>query len=225
MDQQARSFCALLAATFVVGWPLTTSAHDTLANIGVEQKLGAAPDQFDLVPAPDGAPIRWTVIQDASATHGLAIEQSGPSTAASPSLAIYKDASLKNADISLRLKAIRGSEGRGGGIAVRLTAPDTYYLVQLDARRDRVLFSCVTNGVSEEIVGVDADIASNTWHTLAVQARDDEFVVSLDDVWIFTGFDKTLPQAGRIALWTSTDSVIRFDSIAITPLLSLEQQW
>lgn len=60
----------------------------------------------------------------------------------------------------------------------------------------------MTNGVPNEIVGVDADIASHAWHTLAVQAKDEEFVVSLDGVWVFTEFAKTLSQAGRVALWT-----------------------
>jgi hypothetical protein len=36
---------------------------------------------------------------------------------------------------------------------------------------------------------VDADIASHTWHTLAVRAKDDEFVISLDGTWMFTVFD------------------------------------
>jgi len=150
---------------------------------------------------------------------GLAIEQSGvEATEDRFPLAISKTAPLKNAAISLRLKATGGTSDRDGGIAVRLKTPDDYYLVQLDALRDRVLFSLVTNGVLEEIVGVDADISSHTWHSLAVRAKDDQFVVSLDGVWVFTGFDKTLSQAGRIALWTKGDSVTRFDQIEIAPL-------
>jgi hypothetical protein len=88
----------------------------------------------------------------------------------------------------------------------------------LDALRVRVLFSLVNDGVSNELVAVDADIASQTWHTLTVRAVGDEFVVSLDGNWVFTGFDKTLSQAGRIALWTKGDSVTRFDQIEIAPL-------
>jgi hypothetical protein len=53
---------------------------------------------------------------------------------------------------------------------------------------------------------------------LTVRARDNEFVVSLDGVWVFTAFDKTLSQSGRIALWTKGDSVTRFDQIEIAPL-------
>jgi L-fucose mutarotase/ribose pyranase (RbsD/FucU family) len=108
---------------------------------------------------------------------------------------------------------------------VRLSSPQDYCLVQLDALRDRVLFSLVSHGASEEIVAVDADIASHSWHTLTVRAKDNEFTVSLDGIWMFTGFDKTLSQAGRIALWTKGDSVTRFDSLAITPLLAGEERY
>ena len=119
-----------------------------------------------------------------------------------------------NAEISVRIKAT-GGEHR---LALRLTTPETYYLVELDALRDRVSFSVVNDGMRNEIVAVDADIASHTWHTLTVREVDDEFVVSLDRNWVFTGFDKTLSQARRIALWTKGDSVTRFDQIEIEPL-------
>jgi hypothetical protein len=101
---------------------------------------------------------------------------------------------------------------------VRLSSPQDYYLVQVDALRDRVLFSRVSDGTSEEVVAVDADIASHSWHTLTVRAVDNEFTVSLDGIWVFTAFDRTLSQAGRIALWTKGDSVTRFDQIEIAPL-------
>jgi hypothetical protein len=167
----------------------------------------------------DGKQALWTVVRDATAKAGRAIEQAGVQTTEDRfPLAIYKTASLKNAEISLRLKAAGGTSDQGGGVAVRLKTPDTYYLVQLDALRDRVLFSLVSNGTSAEIVGVDADIASDSWHTLTVRAEDDEFFVSLDGIWMFTAFDKTLSQAGRIALWAEGDSVTRFDQIEIAPL-------
>jgi hypothetical protein len=140
-------------------------------------------------------------------------------------LAIYKAASPKDVEVSLRLKVTAGKQGQGGGVAMRLMSPDNYYLVQLDALRDRVVFSRVTDGVFEEVAGVDADITSRTWHRLEVRARDHEFLVSLNGAWIFTVFDKTLPHPGRVALWTKGDSVTRFDSITITPLTVSEQRY
>jgi hypothetical protein len=206
---------------------LGARALDAATNIDIgTNEIGASPAEFALPPLGNGKQGLWTVVRDATAKAGLAIEQAGVQTTEDRfSLAIWKTASLKNAEISVRLNAVGGKSDQGGGVAVRLRTPESYYLVQLDALRDRVLFSLLNNGASEEIAGVDADIASHTWHTLAVRAKDDEFVVSLDGIWMFTAFDKTLSQAGRIALWTEGDSLTRFDSIAITPLPASEERY
>jgi hypothetical protein len=196
------------------------NAQNAATNTDIGQnEVGTPLTAFDLPPRVEGKQGQWTMVHDATAATGLAIEQPGVgSTEDRFRLAIYKPASLKNVEVSVRLKAAGGTSDRDGGVAVRLRTRDNYYLVQLDALRDRVLLSLVADGVSEEIAGVDADIASHTWHTLAVRAVDAEFVVSLDGIWMFTGFDKTLPRDGRIALWTKGDSVMRFDRITITPL-------
>jgi hypothetical protein len=217
---RTHAFAAFLAAASIPCAGSTASAKDATTQIDIgKNEIGAPPAAFDLPRWSDDKQGRWVVIRDATAVAGLAIEQSGVDGMEDRfPLAIAKTAPLKNVEISLRLKATGGTSDRDGGIAVRLKTPDDYYLVQLDALKDRVLFSLVTNGVPLEIVGVDADISSHTWHSVAIRAKDDEFIVLLDGVWVFTGFDKTLSQAGRIALWTKGDSVTRFDQIEIAPL-------
>jgi hypothetical protein len=212
--RSAHAFRALLAVACFTCVGLGASARDAATGIDLgKNEIGAAPAKFDLSQG------QWTVVHDATAETGTAIERSGEQTTEDRfPLAIYKTASLKNVKISLRLKAAGGKSDQGGGVAMRLSSPQNYYLVELDALRDRVVFSLVNNGASEEIVGVDADIASHTWHTLTVRAVDNEFTVSLDGDWVFTGFDKTLSQAGRIALWSKGNSVTRFDQMEIAPL-------
>jgi hypothetical protein len=224
---RARISCVFLAVACVMCPEWAASALDAATNIDIgTNELGASPAEFELPPLGDGKQGLWTVVRDATAAAGVAIEQAGAQTGEDRfPLAIYKPASLKDAEISLRIYAAGGKSDQGGGVALRLKTPENYYLVQLDALRDRVLFSLVSNGASEEIVGVDADIASHTWHTLTVQAKDNEFVVLLDGIWMFTAFDGTLSQAGRIALWTKGDGVTRFDSIAITPLPATEERY
>lgn len=220
MRRRARFLGVLLAIACVTCPVLGAGAPGTATEIEIGKgEMGAPPAEFELSPPSEAKHASWTVVRDATAKTGVAIEQAGvKSTEDQFPLAIYNPASLKNAEISLRLNAAGGKSNQGGGVAVRLSSPQDYYLVQPDAKRDRVLLSLVHTGVSDEIVGVDADIASHAWHTLTVRAKDDEFVVSLDGVWVFTAFDRTLPRAGRVALWTRGDSVTRFDQIEIAPL-------
>jgi hypothetical protein len=222
---RARIFGVFAVVACVTGARSGACANQPATYIDIGKNgIGAPPAEFDLPRRAEDRQGKWTIVHDGTATAGLAIEQSGVETTEGRfPLAISKTAPQKNVEVSLRLKATGGTSDRDGGIALRLRAPNNYYLVQLDALRDRVLFSLVTDGVPEEIVGVDADIASHTWHTLAVRASDDQFIVSLDGTWVFTGFDRTLSEPGRIALWTKGDSVTRFDSIAITPLPAAEE--
>jgi hypothetical protein len=227
MRSQTHVFRVLLAAAYFTCTGLGASAQNAATSIDIgANEIGAPPTGFELPPSGDGKQGLWTVVRDATAKAGLAIEQAGVQTTKDRfPLAIYKPAPPKNAEISVRLNAAGGKSDQGGGVALRLSSPQDYYLVQLDALRDRVLFSRVSDGASEEIVGVDADIASHSWHTLTVRAKDNEFVVSLDGIWMFTAFDTTLSQAGRIALWTEGDSRTRFDSISITPLPASEERY
>jgi hypothetical protein len=225
MKRRTPLLAAILAAA-LAAFPLpAAAARDARGNVDIGQNARALTDYFDFVPAAEGEQLPWALVEDATAAGGVALEQRGTPTTANHSLAVYKPASVEDAEISVRIKTTGAEEDQSGGIAMRLRVPDSYYLVEMDARRDRVVFLRVANGDAEEIVAVDADIATNAWHTLTVLAVDDEFVVSLDGVWAFTAFDKALSRAGRVALWTTTDSVTRFDSITITPPSPPAQQW
>jgi hypothetical protein len=222
---RVRLVAALLAAALVAFLPPAAAAQDARGNVDIGQNADSLTDYFDFLPAAEGEQLSWALVEDGTAAGGVALEQRGTPTAANHSLAVYKSASVKDAEISLRIKATGGEGDQGGGVALRLTAPDSYYLVEMDARRDRVVFLRVANGDAEEIVAVDADVATNAWHTLTVRAAADEFVVSLAGIWAFTAFDKALSRAGRVALWTATDSVTRFDSITIAPPSPSGQRW
>jgi hypothetical protein len=157
----------------------------------------------------------WAAIADKT---GKAIEHTRTaSNEKTDNLAICETTALKNSNISLRFKVLQGAHG-SGGVAFRMATPDVYYLAKIDVLRDRALLLLVKKGTEEEIVGVDVDVAFNAWHTLVVRAQDDRFTVYLDGIWIFTGYDKTLEHAGRIALWAEPSSTTLFDRIKMGPI-------
>jgi hypothetical protein len=208
----ARALRSLLAVACVLYVGLPVDALSSAINIAGDA-AGVTPSDFDLHTG------KWIVVSDVTAHAGRAIEQSGKQTTEFGfPLAIYQPDSPKNTEISLRIKAIGGKSDQDGGVALRLKGPGDYYLVELDTMRDTVRLSRVSHGTADEIISVDANLSSDNWHTLTVRAVNDKFTVSLDGAWIFTGVDASLPDAGRIALWTKGDSIVRFADIAVAPL-------
>lgn len=201
----------------LVGFPCLASPEFIATSLRTAATAAAA-SEFDL----QGP---WTMIRDPSAKDGLALQYSGaPAGKDQLPLAVYKQAFSKNAEVSFRLRSEAGRSSQAAGVVVRMSSPQDYYLVQVDALREEILLARIKDGISEEIASVDADVTSHGWHTLSLRAVDNEFTVSFDGSWAFTGFDRTLAQPGSVALWTKGDSVTRFDDIKITPLPIYEER-
>lgn len=159
----------------------------------------------------------WAVVADKTASSGIAVKHTQmASTEEAELLAICQSAALKNSDISMRFKVLHGARG-GGGVAFRMATPEVYYLVKIDVLQDMATLVLVKNGTEEEIVAVDADVAVDAWQTLTVRAQDERFTVFLNGIWIFTGYDKTLADPGRMALWADPGGTTLFDRITMGP--------
>jgi len=181
--------------------------------------VGSLPSDFDSWHTGQGGPAQWIVVADQSAEDGLAIEQTSTDrTDYRFPLAIYKPVSARNVEVVLRFKPVAGTIDRAGGIAVRLTDPDNYYVVRANALEDNVRFYRVVKGRREQLAGADLKVTANEWHTLGLRAEGDRFTISYDGKTLYSASDATFADAGKIALWTKADSVTRFDRISITPL-------
>lgn len=181
--------------------------------------VGGTPSDFDVRRTGGGGPAKWWVERDASAQDGLVLEQvSQDKTDYRFPLAIYKPFSGANVDVQVRFKAVSGAVDRAGGIAVRLSGPDDYYVVRANALEDNVRFYRVVRGRREQLESASLKVSANEWHTLALKAEGDRFTISFDGKQLYTVTDKTFSNAGQVALWTKSDSVTRFDRLEIKPL-------
>ena len=180
---------------------------------------GLAPDDFTFWRTGDGDVGDWRVLEDPSASDRLVIAQmsTDPTDYRFP-LAVYRPISAKNVDVVLRLKPVGGTVDQAGGIIVRLTTPDDYYVVRANALEDNVRFYRMVKGQRQQLDGSNIKIASNEWHTLGLRAENDRFTISFDGSELFSTMDSTFVGSGKVGLWTKADSVTYFDGIAITPL-------
>jgi hypothetical protein len=177
---------------------------------------GLPPSDFDSWGTGAAGPGKWAVVLDEGAQGGRAIEQfSSEPIDERLALAIYKPFSGDNVYVQIRFKPVAGQVDRAGGIAVRLTTPDDYYVVRANALGDNVSFYRVVKGMREQLAGADTKIKSNEWHTLSLSADGAWFTIAFDGKQLFTATDTTFMNPGKLALWTKADSVIRFDWLDI----------
>lgn len=175
--------------------------------------VGAAPTDFEFARTGQGGSGRWAVVADA------AVEQTSTDTTDYRfPLAIYQPVSAGNVDVTVRFKPVAGKVDQAGGIAVRLSDADNYYVVRANALEDNVRFYRVVKGRREQLEGVNTKVTPNEWHQLGLRAEGERFTVTFDGKPLFTAADRTFTGAGKIALWTKSDSVTRFDRIEIKTL-------
>ena len=199
----------------------TTSFTQTgVIMIAVDKMtIGASPTEFEFARTGQGGPSQWSVAADPTASGGRVIEQvSTDTTDYRFPLAIYKPLSASNLDVTVRFKAVAGKVDRAGGIAVRLSDPDNYYVVRANALEDNVRFYRMVKGRREQLEGANLKVSANEWHQLGLRADGERFSITFDGKPLFTTTDRTFAGSGNIALWTKADSVTRFDQIEIRPL-------
>ena len=214
----------ILAATALAS-AMACAASAGLAETGAimiaidKMTPGAAPTEFEFARTGKGAPAQWTVTSDTSAATGLAIEQtSADRTDYRFPLAIYQPLLASNVDVTVRFRAVAGKVDQAGGIAVRLSDPDNYYVVRANALEDNVRFYHVVKDQRSQIEGANTKVTANEWHQLGLRAQGPRFTITFDGKELFTATDRTIASAGKVALWTKADSVTRFDGIEIRVL-------
>jgi hypothetical protein len=180
---------------------------------------GQEPGDFTFWRTGNGAPAAWRVVSDPTAAERVAIAQTSTDTTNYRfPLAVYKPVSAKDVDVHVRFKPVGGKVDQAGGIAVRLTTYDDYYVARANALEDNVRLYRVVEGRREQIQGVNIKVASNQWHMLGVRAKGDRLTVSFDGHELFSAQDQTFGGEGKVALWTKADSVTYFDTLTIRPL-------
>ena len=182
-------------------------------------QLGKAPAGWS-IGTNRGPAGRWEIRRDRTAPtqpYVLAQLSSDPAANRAP-LAILDNLSLRDGDVSVRIKPVAGREDPGGGLVWRYRDENNYYLVRANVTQNTVAVDKVENGRRIPLVaGVRHDIPFNAWSILKVSARGNRFQVYVDHRRILQGEDNTFTGAGKVGLCTMADSVTYFDDFRVYP--------
>ena len=189
--------------------------------------LGKTPPGWTVAMTDRGDPPRWEVLRDQSAPtqpYVLGQTSSDPTRVRLP-LAILDGVSLRDGDISVRLKPVSGREDQSGGLVFRYRDDKNYYLARADARTRQVSVYRVVDGRTLPLsprgmpsaLGVTHDILPNTWSILKVSVRGNRFQIYVNHRRILQADDSAAPAFGKVGLLTVADSVTYFDDFRIYP--------
>jgi hypothetical protein len=212
-----RDILILGGTTLIAG---TAGAEDDRRVDFESGRVGALPAGVTTALTGSGGPVKWSIIEDASAPAGPKVlaQTSTDRTDYRFPLAIFDAPTLADLDVSVAFKPVSGEVDRAAGIAVRLIDPDNYYVVCANALEDNVRLYRVVQGKRIQFAGVNTKVATGTWQELGIALRGNRFEVRLNRQSLLIATDATFSAAGRVALWTKADSVTSFDNLIIKPL-------
>ena len=120
--------------------------------------------------------------------------------------------------MSVRFYPVAGKIDQAAGIAYGIGPDGSYSGVRANALEDNLLYFTVAKGkrtVHDTIRGVATP--SRTWHSLVLELRGKNLVVTVDGAKRFEKKLDVVPQ-GRVGLWSKADSKVLFDDFEVTRL-------
>jgi hypothetical protein len=180
-------------------------------------QAGRAPSGWTFTEANPASVPRWEIRRDQTAPTPPYVLAVSDARDGFP-LAIYNDVSLRDGDVSVRIKAVSGRADQAGGVVFRYRDSNNYYVARENALARNVAVFRVENGQAHQITpAVPHDISSNTWNILKVSVRGNRFQVYMNHRRILQAWDKTFNGWGKVGLWTQSDSVTYFDDFRVYP--------
>jgi hypothetical protein len=117
--------------------------------------------------------------------------------------------------LEAEFKPIKGYFDCSGGLIVRYNNPENYYVLALGCPSDYVqllrMYQGKVDQIQQKVVAIDA----GNWYKIKLEAQGDHFLAYEEGKMLFDVQDNKIAK-GRIGLWSSNDSLARFDTLTLT---------
>lgn len=152
---------------------------------------------------------QWEVVRD-DGNRVLAQKARNPDKTFN--LALIRDTSYQDVELSVRVRAVAGETDRGGGLVWRARDAKNYYVARYNPLEDNLRVYKVEDGKRTQLDHADAP-GDSQWHTIRITMKDREILGYMDGKKLLVAEDSTFPQAGMIGLWSKADAVSYFDDL------------
>lgn len=180
-------------------------------------EVGKAPAGFEFSTTRKTPPGRWEVVDDGGKKVLAQLDEGQEDGRFA--MAVVARSSMKDLRLSVRGKAIKGTQDQAAGLVWRYKDADNYYLARWNALEANVRLYRVVNGNRIKFAGKEGvELKADTWYTLGIEQHGQHIAVSLDGKTLFEADDKTFAEAGQVGVWIKADSVTWFDDLSAEEL-------
>jgi hypothetical protein len=159
---------------------------------------------------------QWKVVADPSApSRSNVLAQQAKSSGSTFNLTLIDEPICKDVDISVKMRAIEGSEDQGGGLVWRAKDKMNYYIARYNPLEDNYRVYKVEDGRRAQLQSANTK-GDKEWHTLRVTMTGDHIQCYLDGKKHLDVKDSTFSGAGKIGLWSKADAQSHFDDLTLT---------
>lgn len=122
----------------------------------------------------------------------------------------YQDVSLE-----VKLKAVKGSEDRGGGLVWRYIDINNYYIARVNPLENNFTVYKVVNGSRRTLASANIEMQSDVWMIISITMMGNRIECYYNGKKYLEATDGTFTKPGKIGLWTKADAVTYFDNLTI----------
>ncbi len=200
---------------------------------------GSSPTNFHGAIAGEGRPGDWKILLDAVPPLLAPLTDMAPAESKRAVLAqtsedptdehfpmfIYDGETFGDFNLTTRFKIVGGSVEQMAGIVFRFQNASNFYVFRVSALGHNARFYKMVDGVRTDPIGPSVDIATNIWHTLALQAQGNQFTFWFDGRLVMPPLQDNSFAEGKFGYWTKSDAVSYFcdTTIDYTPRVPAAQ--
>jgi len=160
----------------------------------------------------------WKVVADdtAPSKSGYVLAQTTDDRDALFNLCVADKPSLKDVEVTVAFKAVKGEKDQGGGIVWRYQDAKNYYIARMNPLEDNFRVYKVVDGKrSKEFQNAEVKVKAGEWHTLKIEMKGNEIECYLDGKKYLEVKDDSIKDAGKVGLWTKADAQTYFDQFIV----------
>jgi hypothetical protein len=161
----------------------------------------------------------WKVVADdtAPSNSGYALAQSTADKDALFNLCVADTPILKDVEVSVAFKAMKGEKDQGGGIVWRYQDAKNYYIARMNPLEDNFrVYKVVDGRRSKEFQDAEVKVPAGEWHTLKIKMEGDHIECLLDGKKHLEVKDSAIEKPGKVGLWTKADAQTHFDQFTVS---------